>query len=111
RARRRRGEDPLLLEDADLFETHAERLFLGVERSLLRLARADVGGDRLALMLQRLEVRRGRHALVDEAADAALVRGDGRELRAQLLDLLKPCAVARLDLRDLPLDVGGVLGE
>src|SRR6185503_3845552 len=49
--------------------------------------------------------------LLDEPTHAALVGGDPGELRAELFDLLQSRSVARVDLGDLTLDVGGVLGE
>src|SRR4029453_7614294 len=69
------------------------------------------GIQRVSLVLEPLEARRRRDALFHESADPALVRGDRRELGAPLLDLFDPRAVAGLALRDLPVDVGGVLGE
>ena len=111
RPSRGRVQDALLLEVPDFLDADAQRLLLGIELPLFRLARPDVRGDRVALVLERFQVRRRGDALLHEPPDPPLVRRHRGELGPQLLDLLEARGVARLDLGDLPFDVVRVLGQ
>ena len=88
--RRRRDERPLLFEAADFVLTRGKRRPFGIEFLLLRLTGADACLRRLPLVLETLQIGRGRDSLLRQPGRAILVALDLGEVRLQLGDLIPP---------------------